>query len=165
MIYFVRDHGGVVKIGYSADPWARFSKIQSDSPSALMLAAVVEGERDDEARLHRQFDHLRLKGEWFSFGEEIAAWISAADQRGDLVTREPKPERLGVCAIAKAVGISSPYVSLLLSGHRPGSPALGVKIFRATGVRIPLLADATDAEIEVLEKFSPDLAQRTGAAA
>lgn len=57
-------------------------------------------------------------------------------------------------ALAAALGISGPYASQILSGARPLDLDKAVKIFQATGHRLGPIADATTAEIAVLERFA-----------
>ena len=68
-------------------------------------------------------------------------------------TADISPTRL-----AEAIGISQSYASQLLSGARPISAAQAIKAYRATGVRLSPIAEATEAEIEVLERFTPGAA-------
>ena len=60
--------GGLVKIGRSDDVASRVRQIRSHSPVDLTLVRLVVCE--DHARverfLHERFDHLRVRGEWFS---------------------------------------------------------------------------------------------------
>lgn len=56
---------------------------------------------------------------------------------------------------AAAAGISVPYASQLLSGVRDPSRSLALRIFRATGRKLGPIANATDAQIEVLEALEP----------
>lgn len=70
---------------------------------------------------------------------------------------ENAPEALTPTKLAKAVGISVPYASQLLNDNpaerRTPSHALAIRIFRATGHRLGPIADASDAEIAILERF------------
>lgn len=66
-VYYVRSPAfGMVKIGYAENARLRFSKIQSDCPDTLILAAIEDGNEDLEADRHAQFADLRIRGEWFS---------------------------------------------------------------------------------------------------
>jgi hypothetical protein len=77
MIYFItaRDIGRV-KIGYSAKPARRFSKVQSDSPTPLCLERVCDGTTTAEAALHARFSKHRIAGEWFALTPEIEAHMA-----------------------------------------------------------------------------------------
>ena len=56
-------------------------------------------------------------------------------------------------AFAQAVNISVPYASQLLSGSRDISRDIAIRAFRALGVKLGPIANASDAEIDVLERF------------
>jgi hypothetical protein len=60
------------KIGYSTDPRKRIIIAQTDSPVTLELIAVIRGTSKDEKRLHKTYDHCRVRGEWFSFPKKSA---------------------------------------------------------------------------------------------
>lgn len=70
-VYFI-GNGEAIKIGVSEDIGSRFQHLQTASHLPLRLLAVVPGaSREVEQGLHREFQHLRLGGEWFRPGEEI----------------------------------------------------------------------------------------------
>ena len=56
-------------------------------------------------------------------------------------------------ALAAMLSISVPYASQLLSGQRPWTRPLAIAAYRKTGSRLGPLIAATDAEIDVLERF------------
>lgn len=53
-------------------------------------------------------------------------------------------------ALAEAAGISGAYASMILTGKRPCSSDIALVAFRAFGVRLGLLADMTDGDIDKL---------------
>lgn len=55
--------------------------------------------------------------------------------------------------LSDMLGISVPYASQLLGGSREWTRALAIKAYRASGVKIGPIAEATDDEINVLERF------------
>ena len=55
--------------------------------------------------------------------------------------------------LAKALSISAPYASQILSGKRDLSREMAIRLFRATGDKLGPIAEATDEEIEVLSSF------------
>lgn len=63
------------------------------------------------------------------------------------------PERPS--ALAELLAISLPYASQLLSGARPWPRKLAIAAYRKTGAKLGPIAAATDAEIDVLERFEP----------
>jgi len=55
-------------------------------------------------------------------------------------------------SFAAATGISVPYASQILSGQREPAMSLAISIFRKTGKKFGPIAQATDEEIDVLER-------------
>lgn len=77
MIYFIHAEAvNAVKIGVAGDVRRRLCKMQSDSPCELTVLCTLEGGEDEERELHRQFRALRLRGEWFTYGETIREYVS-----------------------------------------------------------------------------------------
>lgn len=56
-------------------------------------------------------------------------------------------------SLAKALSISVPYASQILSGKRDMSRDMAVQLFRKTGEKLGPIAKATDREIAILESF------------
>lgn len=78
-VYFITARkAGRVKIGCAHDAWERLAKIQSTSPLALSLEAVIPGTYDEERKLHLRFAAHRLHGEWFALCPEIEQMIADA---------------------------------------------------------------------------------------
>jgi hypothetical protein len=73
----------IVKIGTSRNVAARFTSIQSSSPSKLEVMLVVEGGTGLEGKLHSFFSARRTHGEWFDFNglDPVAAIRSATDSK------------------------------------------------------------------------------------
>jgi len=61
--------------------------------------------------------------------------------------------------LSKLLSISIPYASALLNGSRPWTRALAITAYRKLGVKIGPIANATDEEIAVLERFEPSALQ------
>ncbi len=70
-------------------------------------------------------------------------------------TAEPAAvlEPLTPSKLAEAINCSQPYASQVLSGARPPRTPLAIRIWRATGHKLGPIANATDEEIGVLERF------------
>jgi len=82
MIYIISD-GGYVKIGYTnGDVYKRMSTLQTGTVAKLSILGHFPGERTDEQRLHAEFAHRRIAGEWFQL---------TIEEVGDLIRREAKP--------------------------------------------------------------------------
>jgi len=75
MIYFIRQGSTHIKIGYSADPNSRLACLQTGSPVKLHLQATMQGDFKTETGLHEMFAHLRKKGEWFKYNDELKWFI------------------------------------------------------------------------------------------
>src|SRR5438876_654439 len=86
VVYFVRG-GDAVKIGRTGNLAARLKALATASAVPLELLAAVPGGRPEEARLHRRWRHLRLRGEWFRADEALVR--SAREQYGGWPAPEP----------------------------------------------------------------------------
>jgi hypothetical protein len=82
--YFVSD-GTAVKIGSALDVDARIKGLQTGHHAALEILAVLSHSDMPEMAAHERFAHLRIRGEWFSAGPDLVAFINghreAAKQR------------------------------------------------------------------------------------
>lgn len=69
-VYFIRleDH---VKIGFSKNPWARIKELRCAMPTDPELLGFFDGTKDDEARLHKRFEHLKVNREWYKATPEL----------------------------------------------------------------------------------------------
>lgn len=76
MIYFIGDVYGLVKIGYTNDVAKRLSMLQVGNSHELVLRGAMEGDKQDEHRLHRRFEGQRFRGEWFTDSVELSALIA-----------------------------------------------------------------------------------------
>jgi len=76
-LYAIQDtQSGYIKLGYSADPEQRLRELQTGNSGALQLVHRARI-REDRARiveqqLHRDLNHLRVRGEWFNITETRA---------------------------------------------------------------------------------------------
>jgi hypothetical protein len=76
MIYVIVDETETCcKIGYSANPKKRCQDIQTSIPFNVELVIAVDGTIQDEKQVHRRFDHLRMKGEWFEYEDTIVKYL------------------------------------------------------------------------------------------
>ncbi|TXM53607.1 GIY-YIG nuclease family protein [Methylobacterium sp. WL120] len=74
-----------VKIGWSAvPPRQRMATLQIGCPEDLILFGSRPGTVAEERQLHREFAHLRIRGEWFRREGVVAAWIEACRPRASL---------------------------------------------------------------------------------
>lgn len=76
VIYFVQaENGGPVKVGYAQDLAARLVGLQTSHPEKLVVIATMTGDESTERELHARFAHLRVRGEWFSPGADLMAFV------------------------------------------------------------------------------------------
>lgn len=75
-VYFIQDgHSGAVKIGVARYPQNRMRELQVGASAQLRLIATVPGGRMLERKLHDDFRHLRIRGEWFLNAPELRSAI------------------------------------------------------------------------------------------
>lgn len=76
-LYAIKDlHTGLIKLGYSMDPRSRVRELQTGSSSPLHLLYYESCEPSRaallERQLHRDLNHLRVRGEWFRLSDSEA---------------------------------------------------------------------------------------------
>ena len=79
-LYCIANSQGQCKFGFSKDPQSRVRSLQTGSSEELILLETVPvGDtcvREMERLLHREFAHLRCRGEWFNCsGEDGVAFL------------------------------------------------------------------------------------------
>lgn len=75
-VYLMKNsRNGFHKIGYSKNPQARESTLQSEEPE-ITLVAFWPGTLDDERRIHELYANYRIRGEWFALSESHIEEIS-----------------------------------------------------------------------------------------
>lgn len=64
-VYLIHSNSnGYFKIGYSKNPLKRERTLQAEEPDISVLK-IWEGDGAFEKLLHKKYDHLRVRGEWF----------------------------------------------------------------------------------------------------
>lgn len=76
-LYAIKDlHTGLIKLGYSTDPRSRLRELQTGSSSPLHLLYYESCEPGRaallERQLHKDLNHLRVRGEWFRLSDSAA---------------------------------------------------------------------------------------------
>jgi hypothetical protein len=73
-VYFAEEEGGYIKIGVSrvSTVLNRIAHLRNANPREITLRRIVEGDITTEKRLHRYFEHLYVRGEWFVVDDELA---------------------------------------------------------------------------------------------
>jgi len=75
-VYFIQAYAdGLIKIGFSNDPYKRLAILQCGSPVPLRLIATIAADISLESALHKKFKHLRQHGEWFYPAIELLEYI------------------------------------------------------------------------------------------
>lgn len=70
-VYVIGIRGrSVVKLGTTTQPHQRLQALQIGSPEPLEVLWSCPGDRASETALHQHFAHLRVRGEWFDFGDQ-----------------------------------------------------------------------------------------------
>lgn len=78
-VYFISNGHGAVKIGQTASNIGlRLSQLQAASAYPLRVCALIDttSQRKLEHKLHREYKHLLMRGEWFSLTEPEAIEIA-----------------------------------------------------------------------------------------
>jgi hypothetical protein len=83
-LYCIANSSGSVKFGFSKDPDRRLRSLQTGCEEELVLLETVrvpeDHVREYERLLHKEFAHLRTRGEWFKISGEDAVpflqWFS-----------------------------------------------------------------------------------------
>lgn len=73
-IYFIRQ-GHAVKIGFSQNVFRRLQFLQTCHHEELSIMAEIPGAPCEEVVVHRKFQHLRIRGEWFRLEPELEQFI------------------------------------------------------------------------------------------
>jgi len=76
-VYFFQSTGSkMVKIGKTFDLQRRQNTIENSHGYAVkLLKAIRVPDESHERAIHKQFKHIRLKGEWFKFTKELREYI------------------------------------------------------------------------------------------
>ena len=72
VVYLIRcEENNSMKIGFTTSIQHRIQSLQVSSPFKLKLIASIPGSQRLEKKLHKEFSHLRLSGEWFKWDASI----------------------------------------------------------------------------------------------
>jgi hypothetical protein len=76
LVYFIQArHGGPIKVGIATNPRRRLRELQTAHAHELVIRRMTPGGLDLEQKIHKQFAHLRLRGEWFTSAQELMEFI------------------------------------------------------------------------------------------
>lgn len=75
-VYFINNPAtGLIKIGYSKNPWARLAELRRNYGSDLSVAATIKTVDRSEVSIHAALAKFRVEGEWFANSECIKSLI------------------------------------------------------------------------------------------
>lgn len=76
LVYFIKNEdNGHIKIGHSIDPEKRLLDLQVSNSARLSIISTRDGGEPMEKHLHQKFAHLKIRGEWFTPGDDLLAYI------------------------------------------------------------------------------------------
>lgn len=88
-VYFVEAVGtNKIKIGITTNMSSRFAALKSSSPCELNLVYAFPGYSSKEKEIHKKFEHLCVKDEWFEYTDEIKQYILELSSTIDTVDIE-----------------------------------------------------------------------------
>lgn len=74
-VYFLKCNE-FVKIGMTGNLLTRLQNFKTNNPLQMEIIGLFNGGRKEEAILHKKFEHLSLRNEWFLYNQEIAQYCS-----------------------------------------------------------------------------------------
>jgi len=80
-VYLFTD-GEHYKIGYTKDIKKRLSSINTGNAKNIEIVDYIIGSKSIEKKLHKKFDHLKIKGEWFLKDNEILEYFKSTYGNG-----------------------------------------------------------------------------------
>jgi hypothetical protein len=127
IVYYVR-RGSLIKIGTTVDPAKRFSTLLPDE-----ILAFEPGSYPEEAARHRQFRHLRCRGEHFTmaaelldrireiralYGDPDPAWLTTSHRERGGGLPQPGTERITASDAYRKLGIKTGTLGAWVSRRR-----------------------------------------------
>lgn len=138
MIYAIGINDEFCKIGFTNNIKQRIRQLQVANPMKMDLLFLVEGGLAEEQQLHKVFDHLKIKGEWFKYSVEIENYFklkgcikwrygfgseSTSDSK-DVIKSERIKNELTLEELAKKLNISRASVLAMQNREAKGSISL-----------------------------------------
>lgn len=140
---------GPVKIGRADDVERRRAALQTAHHEELIVLRVIDTAFDAEPVMHKQFAHLRIRGEWFDFAPEMLTFEPQSP--GELIEKSLAGlvARFGVKRLAERIRASVRTVEGWVSGKTFGPQAKSV---------VAMLQDRETAPIILIAAGREDLA-------
>lgn len=80
MIYLIKcGEINLCKIGYSYNVRSRLSALQTSTPYDIKVVSEIDGDIIYEKHIHKMFNHLKVRGEWFKYTDEIIKFFNAKE--------------------------------------------------------------------------------------
>lgn len=80
IIYFIQaGEDGAIKIGLTSNILTRIISFRTHQEKALFIRRLVPGNLMREREIAQKFDHLRIRGEWFSPGPDLVEYINSLE--------------------------------------------------------------------------------------
>lgn len=76
--YIIQSMGLVVKIGRSSNHKGRLQNLQGAHADPLIILALLPTWRIEET-LQKRFEHLRIRGEWYSYIGDLKQYVESLD--------------------------------------------------------------------------------------
>ena len=92
-VYAIENADGFVKIGWSAKPYHRLAKINSDTSSPCWMVGTIKATREQEKTLHRLLHRSRVHREWYQKDASIEVVLRYFARRRDGATPPRKRGR------------------------------------------------------------------------
>lgn len=148
-VYAIWGAENTVKIGWSADPIKRLSKIASDCPAEPRLLGLIPATKAQEGEIKDLLAPWCVRREWFRFEGPVLAFVESlprpspkavarracSDGAHDL--RKWRYEaRVTLDDLAARVGIRAPHLSMIENGKRVPSMGTASRLSEISGVAI-----------------------------
>jgi DNA-binding transcriptional regulator YdaS (Cro superfamily) len=150
-VYAIGGDDGVVKIGWSADPFRRLTKIKTDCSSAVRLIGLIPATLRQEEEIKQLLEPWRVpgKGEWFYRGAiPVDAFVASlprpgpravpvrwrSDPNAHPIRQYRARNKVPLCVLAAQIGVTHATLSRIETGKKKLRPVLLPKITAITGI-------------------------------
>jgi len=145
-VYAILGGNGLVKIGFSRDPFRRLNELRTDCSAHAHLVGMIAATRQQEREVHKLLAAWRHHREWFHDSGPVAVFVSMLPrpQPRIVVTNTDGWHPLAKWLFhanmtqgqaAKAMGITQGRVSQIVQGQWP-SQKTAAKIARLTNHQV-----------------------------
>jgi hypothetical protein len=123
MIYFIQAiEGGLIKIGYAADPEQRLAALQYTCPVILRIIATMPGGSEEEGQLHVEFHRFRRHAEWFEPDRSLMEFIETHAEPCDKIIKPGWRRELGASRVTTIFCDPEFYSEVVSECRRVGIP-------------------------------------------